>query len=179
MTRSKIARQLAALCWLVLLWLALMGSLAPDTVVAGVLVGAAVIILARLPALPRHSGIRWQRLPFVGLRLIRDLVMSSVEVTVATLRRGRGTHASILAVEVPPDVSDAALAVACHRISLEPGSLVIDLDREQDLVFVYQLDTREPGAAEKIRERSRAVVDDVVATLPPRRTAAGAGEGGR
>jgi multicomponent Na+:H+ antiporter subunit E len=165
--RSSLGRRLLHLVWLVVVWSLLVGSVRPDVVLGGALVGALVLAGSRLPALPRHSRIRWHRLPGLGARLLRDLAMSTVQVTVATLSRGPATRSSIIAVDVPPDASDAALTAACQRISLEPGSLVLDLDRERNRVFVYQIDTREPRDVEHARQRTHAVIADVMATFPP------------
>jgi multicomponent Na+:H+ antiporter subunit E len=173
-SRSVLARQLLTTAWLAGVWALLWSSVRPDVLLGGVLVGAAALTVSRLPALPRHSRVRWHLLPLLGLRLVRDLAMSAVEVTTATLRRGRGTRSSIIAVEVPPDASDAALTTTCQRISVEPGSLVIDLDRERDLIFVYQLDTRHESDVERAREQAAAVVAHVMAVFPPREPRAAA-----
>lgn len=175
MNRSVVARQLLTTAWLAVVWALLWTSLRPDVLVGGLLVGAAVLAVSRMPALPRRSRVRWHLLPLLGLRLVRDLAMSAVEVSVATLRRGRATRSSILAVEVPPGASDAALTVVCQRISVEPGSLVIDLDRERDLVFVYQIDTRDESDVERARERAAAVVAHVMSIFPPRERPTAAG----
>lgn len=162
-------RQAHLVAGLTLVWMLLWGHVEPVTLASGIAVSVGVLALSRIPAHPRRTRLRWSRVPGVLGRLARDLPRSTWAVTRAVLVRGRGTRASVLAVEVPHDASDTAVAVLCNRISLEPGSVVVDLDREHDLVFVYQLDTPDPDAAEAARAQLQGVVRDVTSALTPRR----------
>lgn len=172
--RLVVARRAAMVLWLVLVWVLLWGSVRADALLSGLLVAVAAVYFATLAPLPLRSRVRWRRVPGFAVRLALDLVRSSVGVAVAALRKGRSTRSSVLEIPLPPDLTDTALFVACNRISLEPGTFVVEIDRPEGRIFVYELDTDDEHAAEQARQRVRRVLDDV-ASMVVRRTERGGG----
>ncbi len=149
------------------MWVLLWGSARPTVVLSGALVAAACVALSRLPALPLGARPRWRRLPGLLSRFAIDLTKSSWGVSKATVRRGAGVKASIVAVQMPAGLSDVAVTLACNRLSLVPGSLVVDIDRRHDVLYVYMIDTADRAAAESARHEATKVVQDVARALPP------------
>lgn len=170
-------RRALAVAWLAVVWVLLWGRLDALVVGSGVLVGAAVALLSRLPPLTVRTRVRWRRLPWAVLRFVVDVFRSSWDVAVTTARKGRHTRSSILALRLPTGTSDAALLLACNRISLEPGTIVVDVDRRRELVYVYQLDTVDREAAERVRDDAQRLLDGIVATFPPTAPAPDGGDG--
>lgn len=161
--------------WLVAVWSMLWGMWRLDVVLSGVLVAAAVVKVSHFPALPMRTSTRWSRVPGLVLRLCVDMLRSSWQVAATTARRGHRTRSSLVAVRLPAGSSDTALVLACNRLSLEPGSIVVDIDRPRDLLYVYVLDTPDHEAVERGRNRVQRVLDDVTTTFASRGSAAGEG----
>jgi multicomponent Na+:H+ antiporter subunit E len=166
--RLELARRAVMVLWLVLVWVLLWGTLRADLVVGGVLVAVVVLGWSRLPPLQLRTRTRWRRVPRLAVRFAVDLVRSSWEVTVATFRAGRETRSSVLALRLPAEVSDTAVLLVCNRLSLEPGSIVVDIDRPNELLYVYQLHTPDLETSETARRQGQRLVDDVLATFPAR-----------
>lgn len=165
--------------WLLVVWTMLWGRVRTDVLLSGVLVAAAVLVASALPAVPLRSRVHWRRAPGLATRFAVDLFGSSREVLAATLRTGRRTRSSVLEIRLPAAVTDAAVVLVCNRISLEPGTIVVDIDRTHDRIFVYQLDTPDEAAVEGARERTRRVVEDVTRTVTRREAAPVREEGDR
>jgi multicomponent Na+:H+ antiporter subunit E len=167
MRTSALARWMASGTWLVVVWLLLWGSVAPVVVLSGVVVASGCLLASALPGLPVLARPRWHRLPALLLRFAVDLGKSSFEVLVETVRHGRGVRSAILAVPVPATLSDVAVTVISNRLSLVPGTLVMDMDRAGDTLFVYVLGVRGEDDVEAARSRVSSIIADVVAVLPP------------
>lgn len=167
--RALPGRRLLLACWLLVVWLLLWGTLRWDVVVAGALVAVAVVRVSNFPYAPRQSGVRLARVPAFLLRAAVDVARGSAQVAWAVVRRGRGVRASVLAVRTPEDLTDSATVLAGHRVSVEPGSLAVEVDRRRHRLYVYQLDTADAREAEAARERLEALVEEVHGVLPPRR----------
>ena len=134
----RMRHQLPLLVWLVLVWILLWGTWSWANLISGVAVALGVMLLLPLP--PVVGGTRVRPLPlvrFVGHFLV-DLVLSGAQVAWRALGPGGVTQGAIVRIQLRTD-SDLLLTVVAETISLVPGSLVIDLDRERRLVAVHLL----------------------------------------
>lgn len=165
---SILGRRALLVGWLVAVWLLLWGTWRLDVFLLGILVAVAAVSWSRLPAPVLRTRIRLRALPGLLFRFLVDMGRSSWEVALATVRAGRNTTSAVLAVPVPPATSDLAMMILCNRITLEPGTIVVDVDRHHDLMFVYRLDTPDRASVERGRAEIQQVVDDVLATFSPR-----------
>jgi multicomponent Na+:H+ antiporter subunit E len=169
---SAWVRRALVVAWLAVVWMLLWGHLDVLVGVSALLVAVVAAACSRLPPLPVRTGVRLRRLPGSVLRFLADLFRSSWAVAVTTVRSGPRARASVFALRLPPGTSDVALLLACNRISLEPGTIVLDIERSQDRVYVYQLDTPDRAAAERVREKAQRLFDGVLATFPSKQAAA-------
>lgn len=120
------------------LWVALAGSYDPGSFVMGSLVGLAVPAVTRSfwPAPPRL------RRPVAGLilfvRVMGDIMLANLEVARQVLGPiGRLKPAFI---EVPLDLDDTLVATMLGSIvSLTPGTVSIEIDRERHVLLVHAL----------------------------------------
>jgi multicomponent Na+:H+ antiporter subunit E len=156
--RRRLFGRLPMLVWLALVWVLLWGSLKPLVVLSALVVAPLCLAACRLPVVPMSRRPRLGAVPGAALRFARDLVTSSAEVAWTTIRRGPRTKSAIVAVPVGP-ASDSALTSVAHRLSLEPGTLVLDIDRERNVLYLYVLDvegTENIGRARRSAKRHAA-----------------------
>lgn len=147
-------RRWPLICWLLLVWIMLWGSLDPGTVLLGVLVAVGVVVLFPLPRLSAPIVLRPLWLVVLAGYLCYELVGSALSVGWYALRRGHRPEAAIIAVPVLSDV-DHVIALAANLISLAPGKFVLQIDRDRRLFYVYALDI---GSRRDAREARRAVL---------------------
>jgi multicomponent Na+:H+ antiporter subunit E len=134
----RLRHQLPLLGWLVVVWILLWGTWSWANLLSGLAVALGVMLLLPLP--PVVGGTRVRPLPlvrFVGHFLV-DLVVSGAQVAWRALGPAGVRQGAIVRVQLRAD-SDLLLTVVSETISLVPGSLVLDLDREQRLLAVHLL----------------------------------------
>ncbi|MCW2742664.1 MAG: multisubunit Na+/H+ antiporter MnhE subunit-like protein [Blastococcus sp.] len=137
-TGARLRHQLPLLGWLVLVWVLLWGTWSWANLLSGLAVGLAVMLLLPLPPVVGSTRVRPVPLVlFVGHFLV-DLVVSGAEVAWRALGPDGVRQGAIVRVQLRAD-SDLLLTIVAETISLVPGSLVLDLDREARLISVHLL----------------------------------------
>lgn len=158
--------------WLYVVWVLLWGMLTPAVLLSGFLVAPLCLAASRLPAVRLSSRPRPAAILRAAGRFTADVVKSTVEVAGAVLRRGPATRSAIVEVQLPPTaapVSDLAVTVAADRLSLVPGTLVVDIDRPSNTFYVYVLDVRSDEDIDAARRDAEQAIADVLTALghPP------------
>jgi multicomponent Na+:H+ antiporter subunit E len=181
----RLRHQLPLLVWLVLVWNLLWGTWSWANLVSGVVVALAVTVLLPLP--PVVGGARLRPLAllrFLG-HFLADLAGSGALVAWQTVRPRGIDRSAIITVQLRTD-SDLLLTILTESLTLVPGSMVIDLDRERRILGLHILhvegeDDVERQRAAVLAEEERVVrafgsPDDIAAlSLPPREDAADRG----
>lgn len=138
--------------WLAVVWVLLWGSFTLLTLVGGVLVGFAVTGVFR-PGPVQRLPLR----PLQALRLLafvaRDLAVSSVDVSVQTLRYGPRVRGAILELPLLTS-SDRVVALIANAYTLSPGTLVLQIDHVGGLWYIYVLGPRDAAGVEQARTRA-------------------------
>jgi multicomponent Na+:H+ antiporter subunit E len=159
--RRRLRHQLPLLVWLVLVWNLLWGTWSWANLLSGILV--ALVVTSVLPLPPVEGGIHFRpvaALRFVGHFLV-DLVSSAAQVAWQTIRpRGIGRQA-IIRVQLRTD-SDLLLTIVCESLTLVPGSMVIDMDRERRILAVHVLHVEDERDVEAQRRSVLAEEERVV-----------------
>ena len=135
---SRLRHQLPLLVWLVVVWILLWGMWSWANVLSGMTVALVVMLVLPLP--PVVGGTRVRPLPlllYIGHFLV-DLVVSGAEVAWRAIGPGGVQQGAIVRVQLRAD-SDLLLTVVAETLSLVPGSLVLDLDRDARLIAVHLL----------------------------------------
>jgi multicomponent Na+:H+ antiporter subunit E len=135
---SRLRHRLPLLAWLVLVWILLWGTWSWANVLSGVTVALVVMLVLPLP--PVVGGTRVRPLPlllYIGHFLV-DLVVSGAQVAWRAIGPGGVQQGAIVRVQLRAD-SDLLLTVVAETLSLVPGSLVLDLDRDARLIAVHLL----------------------------------------
>jgi multicomponent Na+:H+ antiporter subunit E len=139
---TRLRYQGPLMAWLVLVWMLLWGTFSWANLLSGLLV--ALVLLTLLPLPHVVGGARVRPLPllvFLG-HFVSDLVVSGAEVAWQTLRPGGVRSTAIVRVQLRVD-SDLLLTMVAEATSLVPGSLVLDLDREQRVMICHLLPARD------------------------------------
>jgi multicomponent Na+:H+ antiporter subunit E len=146
---SRLRHQLPLLIWLVVVWVLLWGTWSWANLLSGAVLALLVTTLLPLPSVPGGTRVRLvPMLAFIGHFLV-DLVVSGAQVAWLALRPGL-RRSAIIRVQLRTD-SDLVLTMVAEALSLVPGSLVLDLDRETRTVAVHLLHVRDTDHVEQER----------------------------
>ncbi|MGZ4623927.1 MAG: Na+/H+ antiporter subunit E [Blastococcus sp.] len=158
---ERLRHQIPLMVWLVLVWILLWGSWSWADLISGVLVALLVTALLPLPAVTGGLRVRpWPLVSFVGHFLL-DLVVSGAQVAWQALRPGGHRRSAIVRVQLRVD-SDLLLTIVAEVLSLVPGSLVLDLDREERTIALHLLHVRDRYDVDRQKTGVLAMEDRVV-----------------
>ncbi|TDQ48240.1 Na+/H+ antiporter subunit E [Actinorugispora endophytica] len=150
----RLGGRLPTVLWLTVMWVVLWGDPSPGTAVAGFAVASVCYSAARLPHIPVRLGFRPQHALRLVLHVGYDMLLSSVRVAFHGLWRPKRTRGAIVAIPVRTD-SDFLLAMFSGLVSLVTGTLVIELNRNQGVLYVHGLPVNGPDGPEELRAQVR------------------------
>lgn len=160
----RVWQQLPLLIGLVAIWMLVWGSLSWLALVSGVLVAVLVTRVFYLPAV-ELSG-RFNPFWFLAFlaRFAFDLVVASFQVAWLAFRPRGVQRNAIIAVDLVTrsDFITTAVAIAT---SLVPGSIVVDVDRDQSILYLHVLNTDDLADVERMRTRVLQVERSLVRSL--------------
>jgi multicomponent Na+:H+ antiporter subunit E len=156
-----LRHQLPLLVWLVLVWNLLWGTWSWANLLSGIVVALAVTLLLPLPPVVGGARVRPVALvAFVGYFLY-DLLRSGALVAWQTVRPQGIDRSAIITVQLRTD-SDLLLTILTESLTLVPGSMVIDLDRENGTIALHILHVRDESDVDRQRASVLAQEDRVV-----------------
>jgi multicomponent Na+:H+ antiporter subunit E len=145
---TRLRHQLPLVAWLVVVWMLLWGTWSWANLLSGLLVALTVLTLLPLPHVVGGTRVRpVPLLVFLG-HFVADLVTSGAEVAWQAVRPGGVHRTAIVQVQLRAD-SDLLLTMVAEATSLVPGSLVLDLDREQRVMTLHLLPVRDREDVER------------------------------
>ncbi|MEV0152314.1 Na+/H+ antiporter subunit E [Micromonospora sp. NPDC050686] len=156
--------RLIALGWLVLVWNLLWGQFSFGNLVGGVLVGGAVLLFFPLPAVSFGGRLRPRGLLVLAGTFVVELVAASVHVAAIAVRPGYRPRGAIIGVRLRVR-TDLNLALTAELLSLVPGTLIVEVDRDAGVLYVHVLDVRGPADLTGSRDRVRAVEERIVRAI--------------
>ncbi|MFG3713549.1 Na+/H+ antiporter subunit E [Micromonospora sp. NPDC047730] len=162
--RERAARwrdQLIALGWLVLVWSLLWGKFSWGNLVGGVLVAGAVLLFFPLPPVTFGGRLRPGPLLVFLVRFVGELVSASLHVARIAVQPGYRPRGAIIAVRLRVR-TDLNLALTAEAVSLVPGTLIVEVDRDAGVLYVHVLDVHGPQDLTDSRERILAVERRIV-----------------
>jgi multicomponent Na+:H+ antiporter subunit E len=162
--RSRLRHQSTLLAWLVLVWMLLWGTWSWANLISGLAVALLVTTLLPLPPVVGSTRVHPAALAVYVGSFLADVVVSAAQVAWRTLSPSGVRRSAIIQVEMRTD-SDLLLTVIAESLSLVPGSIVIDLDREAQTLALHVLHVEDMAAVERARERVLAMEDRVVRAL--------------
>nr|WP_223256197.1 Na+/H+ antiporter subunit E [Micromonospora endophytica] len=165
--RARVRRwrdQVIAVGGLVLIWILLWGDISWGNLLGGLLVVAAVLVFFPLPAVSFGGRLRLRGLLVFAWRFLVELVVASLHVARIAVQPGYLPRSAIVAVRlrVPTDLN---LALTAEVVSLVPGTLIVEVDRDGAVLYVHVLDVRGPGDLVAARQQIRTVERRIVAAV--------------
>ncbi|WP_420115667.1 Na+/H+ antiporter subunit E [Micromonospora sp.] len=156
--------QLIALGWLVVVWNLLWGSFSPANLLAGLLVGGAVLVFFPLPPVSFGGRLRPRALLRLAGVFVVELVSASIHVAAIAVRPGFRPRGAIIGVRLRVR-TDLNLALTAELLSLVPGTLIVEVDRDAGVLYVHVLDVRSPADLTGSRDRILAVEERIVRAI--------------
>ncbi len=153
--------QAIALGWLVTIWVLLWGDLSWGNVLAGLVLGVAVLLFFPLPPVTFGGRLRPGALLVLAVTFAGELVTASLHVAAVAVRPGYRPRGAVIAVPLRVR-TDLNLALTAEVISLVPGTLILEVDRDRGVLYVHVLDVRGPEDLTAGRERTLAVERRIV-----------------
>ncbi|MCF6744313.1 Na+/H+ antiporter subunit E [Blastococcus sp. KM273128] len=157
----RLRHQLPLLVWLVLVWNLLWGTWSWANLLGGIVVALAVTLLLPLPPVVGGARVRPVALVRFLSYFVVDLVSSGALVAWQTVRPSGIDRSAIVTVQLRTD-SDLLLTILAESLTLVPGSMVIDLDRERRTLGLHILHVSNEDDVERQRASVLAQEERVV-----------------
>lgn len=158
------ALRLWIVCWLVLVWVLLWGTLSPANVLSGFAVALVITLLLPLPPVPVEGRIH----PLSLLRLLATvayyLVLSSVQIAWLAVKPGPPPLTAVLRAHMPVK-SDLVLALAVNIFNLTPGNIVLEIDQTRRMLYVHVIDVGSDRALNRFYRQAEQFHDLLVAAF--------------
>jgi multicomponent Na+:H+ antiporter subunit E len=137
-TAWRMRKQWPLLVALVVLWTLLWGSVSWLNLATGVVLALAVTRALYLP--PVELSGRFNLFWFVVflMRFLGSLVVASFQVAFLAFTPRTGRNNSVIAVDLRTR-SDFIMTLTAVALSLMPGSFVLDVEREQSILYLHVL----------------------------------------
>ncbi|MCM6777404.1 Na+/H+ antiporter subunit E [Nocardia sp. CDC159] len=153
MSRERLVR-VGVLLWLALVYAALWGELSIANAMAGLALGALIMVALPLPRVPIHGRVH----PLSVLELTAVSVYyaleSSLQIAWFAMRPAGPPVSGVLRMRLQIR-SDLVLVLCANLLNLIPGTMVLELDRQTRTVWVHVLDVGSEAAVEKFYRTTR------------------------
>ena len=150
-SRNSLRAELPLILWLVVVWGALWGDWSVGNLVFALILAVFVTRTLTLPPV-RLSG-RFNVLHFAlfVVTFIWQVARASIHVFGVALMQGPKVHNAVLRVKLRQN-NDLLMTAVGHTMALIPGSLVVEVDRGNGILYFHVLDVSTPEEAESFRE---------------------------
>jgi len=160
----SVLRQLPLLVGLVVLWMFLWNQVTVLAAVTGVVVALLVTRVFPLPPVELSGRFDpWRAVVFLVV-FVRDLVTASVQVSWQAVRPRGVRHNAIVAVQLHTR-SDFIMTLVSEAVSLVPGSLIVEADRERSILYLHALSIDGDQQVEAVRRNVLGVEERLVRVL--------------
>lgn len=158
--RDRSGRRAVRIAWLVGVWLLCWADLSVANVLSGLVVAVAIVTMfdtwqGGTPVVRPVAAAR-----FVG-HMAWSMVASSIAVAAAVVRPAGRVYPGVVVVPLE-ECSDGVATVIADAITLTPGTLTLDVEREPLRLMVHALDSRDP---ERVRADVARIEQLVIAAF--------------
>ncbi|GAA1061735.1 Na+/H+ antiporter subunit E [Agromyces bracchium] len=161
---QAVWRQLPLLIGLVALWIFLWDHVDVLTVTTGVILAIAVTRMLYLPPVLLSGRFNPWRGLLLGLRMMFDVTVASVQVAARAIWPGWTPMNAIIAVQLLTR-SDLVTTLTAEAITVVPGTVVVDIDRERGLLYLHALGTRTTADLERVRREVLGTEERIVLAI--------------
>ncbi|MCS5497655.1 Na+/H+ antiporter subunit E [Cnuibacter physcomitrellae] len=159
--RARILSGLLPFLGLILLWMLLWGQFTWLALLTGAALAAIVSIVFYLPAVRFSGHLDPLRAIWFLVRLAVDMVVASIQVAGIALGPKRLQQSAVIQVALRTR-SDIVMVFTSEALSLVPGSILLDVDREEATLLIHTIGVRDDAAAElakrKVLETERRII---------------------
>jgi multicomponent Na+:H+ antiporter subunit E len=161
---TRLVLRVWVLCWLVLVWTLLWGSVSVANIASGLAIALVITLLLPLPAVPVEGRVH----PLSLVRLITTvgyyLALSSVQVAWLAVKPGPPPLSAVLRAHVAVK-SDLVLALAVNIFNLIPGSIVLEIDQFRRMLYMHVIDVGSDRAVNRFYRQVAVVERLLVSTF--------------
>lgn len=162
--RWRVWQQLPLLVALVVLWMLLWGTVSWISVLSGVLVAVVVTRVFYLPPVELSGRLNpFWLLVFLG-RFFFDVVVASFQVAGQAFRPRGVRSSAVIAVDLVT-ASDFITTLTAIAISLIPGSLVLEVDRDRSILYLHAIGVEDLEEADQVRRKVLSVERAIVRAI--------------
>ncbi|MFD6054144.1 Na+/H+ antiporter subunit E [Agromyces sp. NPDC060279] len=161
---GAVWRQLPLLIALVLLWVMLWDHIDVLTVVSGIVLAITVTRALYLPPVLLSGRFNPWRGLLLGLRMMFDVVFASLQVAFLAVAPWWKPSNAIIAVQLLTR-SDLVTTLTAEAISVVPGTVVVDIDRERGLLYLHALGTRTHDDVERVKRQVLGTEERIVLAM--------------
>ncbi|MFC6017269.1 Na+/H+ antiporter subunit E [Plantactinospora solaniradicis] len=154
--RRRFRDHLFTVAWLVAVWSLLWGEFSLGNLIGGALVAMVVLVFMPLPRVTFGGRLRPLALAALAAWFVIELLVASVQVAWVAVRPGAAPRNAIIAVRLRVR-SDLNLTLTAEVLSLVPGTLIVEADRDTGTLYVHVLDVRGAGHLAESRARILAL----------------------
>jgi multicomponent Na+:H+ antiporter subunit E len=164
---ARVLNQVPLFLGLVVLWMLLWGEFSWTNLVTGGVLAALVSVGFYLPAVQLSGRVNPWRLLLFFVRLVWDISHASLQVAALALFPGYRASNAIIAVHLRTR-SDLILTWTAVSTSIVPGSIVVDIDRVESILYLHVLNKRDGAEVERFRESVLATERQLVKAIGSR-----------
>jgi multicomponent Na+:H+ antiporter subunit E len=170
-TRTEVGRgilqQLPLLVALVVLWMVLWGQFTWLSLATGIVVALIVTRVFYLPPVELSGRINlWYTLVFL-VHFFLDVAVASFQVAFQALSPRRVPRSSVIGIQLRTR-SDLVMTLDAIAMSLVPGSLVVEADRERSILYLHTFATESQEDVEAMRRKVLVVEARIVRAIGSR-----------
>lgn len=162
--RGNLWTQLPLLLGLVVLWTVLWGQATWISVITGFIVAITVTRVFYLPPAELSGRLNvWYLLVFLA-HFVLDVAIASFTVAFQALTPRPIPSSSVIGISLRTS-SDLIMTLDAIAMSLVPGSLVVEADRERGILYLHTFATRTPEDIEAMRRKVLIVEARIVRAI--------------
>jgi multicomponent Na+:H+ antiporter subunit E len=160
----RIALRAWVLCWLVLVWILLWGTVSAANILSGLAVALLITLLLPLPTVPIEGRVHPLSLVRLVFTVAYYLVLSSVQVAWLAVKPGPPPLSAVLRAHLAVK-SDLVLALAVNIFNLIPGSIVLEIDQARRILYMHVIDVGSDRAVSRFYSQVSVVERLLVASF--------------
>ncbi|MQY31086.1 Na+/H+ antiporter subunit E [Nocardia aurantia] len=153
MSRETVVR-IGVLVWLAIVYTALWGDISVGNLLAGLVLGAVVMLALPLPRVSVTGRVRLRPLLELLVAGTYYALESSLQVAWFAIRPAGAPTSGVLRVRLAIR-SDLVLVLCADVLNLIPGTMVLEIDRTDPTVWVHVLNVGSDAAVEKFYRDTR------------------------